>query len=216
VSGLLALVLGAGFVVAGGLTAFVLANGETRRALRLAMARKHRWFAPRIIVAGDSLASGCSFRPLSGRPFGVLSVAKGGATLREIAVQLADVQAIEAKWIVIDGGLNDLLTDDANIAQIERDFRLLLRRINPARKAIFTLMPHVADPAWAARINSVNERVAELCAQRGVVALDLNPELSLNGVRRPEMTDDGLHFTSRANAAWVEATRRLMIETSRC
>jgi len=62
------------------------------------------------IIVGATVSLRLFVSAAIGRPFGVLSVAKGGATLREIAVQLADVQAIEAKWIVIDGGLNDLLT----------------------------------------------------------------------------------------------------------
>jgi hypothetical protein len=37
--------------------------------------------------------------------------------------------------------------------------------------------------------------------------LDLNPHVSLNGVRRAEMSDDGVHFTPRANAVWIAALR---------
>jgi lysophospholipase L1-like esterase len=52
--------------------------------------------------------------------------------------------------------------------------------------------------------------MAALCAEHGVAVLDLNPEVSTGGVRRPEMTDDGLHFSARANEAWIAAVRRMM------
>lgn len=207
-SGALALVLGAPLLLAAGLSVFVLTTQDLRQALRLALAQKYRWFTPQIIVAGDSLAAGCAFRPLSANPFDVLTVAKGGATLQEIAVQLSQVRGFAAQWIVFDGGLNDLLSDDSSPAQIEHDFRLLLRRMGVVKKATFTLMPHVADPGWTARIDDANQLIAAICEQNGIGVLDLNPELSAGGVRRPEMTDDGLHFTSRANAVWIAALKQ--------
>lgn len=194
----------------GGLLVFVLTHQDLPRALRLALAQKYRWFIPQIIIAGDSLAAGCAFRSLAPKPFGVLTVAKGGATLQEIAVQLSQVRGIAAQWIVFDGGLNDLLSDDSSLAQIEHDFRLLLRRMGAVRRATFTLMPHVADARWTARIDDANQLIAAICEQNGIGVLDLNPELSTDGVRRPEMTDDGLHFTSRANAVWVAFLKQRM------
>jgi lysophospholipase L1-like esterase len=50
--------------------------------------------------------------------------------------------------------------------------------------------------------------MAALCAEHGVAVLDLKPELSTGGVCRPEMTDDGLHFSAPANEAWITAARR--------
>ena len=94
--------------------------------------------------------------------------------------------------------------------QIEHDFRALLRRLDDGARAIFTLMPHVADPAYSEQIEAANRRMAALCAEHGVAVLDLNPEVSTGGVRRPEMTDDGLHFSARANEAWIAAVRRMM------
>ncbi len=57
--------------------------------------------------------------------------------------------------------------------------------------------------AYSVRIETVNRRMAALCAEHGVAVLDLKPELSTGGVCRPEMTDDGLHFSARANEAWI-------------
>lgn len=171
-----------------------------------------------IAVVGDSLAAGCPFRTLSCRRFKVINLAKGGARLADIAGQLERAQRNGARRFIIDGGLNDLLSA-APIRDIERDFRGVLQVLDPGASAIFTLMPYVAQKDAASRIDAANAMMTELCRDRGVVALDLNPQVSLNGVRRAEMSDDGLHFTPRANAVWIAAIReklsdQLLLETN--
>ncbi len=189
---------------------FALVDRDARDAMLLSLARNLRWTAPQVIVVGDSLAACCPFAKLSRRPLGVLTLAKGGATLKEIGGQILRARGIAARHVIIDGGLNDILFHDAPPEQIEHDFRALLRRLDDGATAIFTLMPHVADPAYSEQIEAANRRMAALCAEHGVAVLDLNPELSADGVRRPEMTDDGLHFSARANEAWIAAVRRMM------
>lgn len=190
--------------------AYAIANAKTRRDLRLALARKSRLFAPRLIVAGDSLAACCDFRPLARKPFGVLSMAKGGATLREIAGQLSLTKGIRARLTIVDGGLNDLLAHGAEPERIAGDFRLLASQLGSGGEAVFTLMPHVADRAQTARIDEANALIAAICRENGVAVLDLNPIVSVDGVRKAEMTDDGLHFTPHANALWIEALRNVL------
>jgi hypothetical protein len=204
------LLFAAVFLLAATVAVFALVNRGAREAMLLSVARNQRWIAPRIIVVGDSLAACCPFGTLSRRPLGVLTLAKGGATLKEIAGQIMQARGIAARYVVIDGGLNDILFDAAPPEQIERDFRALLRRLDDGATAIFTLMPHVADRAYSERIEAANRRMAALCAEHGVRVLDLNPELSMGGVRRPEMTNDGLHFSARANEAWISALRRMI------
>ena len=189
---------------------FAGVNPGARDAVALSLARNQRWIAPRIIVVGDSLAACCPFGKLSRRPLGVLTLAKGGATLKEIGEQITRARGIAARYLIIDGGLNDVLFHAAPLEQIEHDFRALLRRLDDGATAIFTLMPHVADGAHGERIEAANRRMAELCAEHGVGVLDLNPELSIGGARKPEMTYDGLHFSARANEAWLAALRRMM------
>ena len=163
--------------------------------------------AASLAVVGDSLAAGCPFHKLSRRPFDVMNLAKGGARLAHIAGQLERAQRIRASRYIIDGGLNDLLGDAAPIRDIERDFHGLLQVLDPGAPAIFTLMPYLAESEAAPRIDAANTIMAELCRERGVEVLDLNPHVSLNGARRAEMSDDGLHFTPRANAVWIAALR---------
>jgi len=137
----------------------------------------------------------------------VINLAKGGARLADIAGQLERAQRNGARRFIIDGGLNDLFRAAAPIQDVERDFRRLLQVLDPDASAIFTLMPYIAQREAAPRIDAANAMMAELCRGRGIEVLDLNPRVSLNGARRAEMSDDGVHFTPRANAVWIAALR---------
>ena len=162
------------------------------------------------MIAGDSLAAGCPFRHLFLRPLATLNLARGGARLADVAAQLRDApRSVELSY-VIDGGLNDLLGAGASTLAIARDFRALLDALPCPSRSVFTLMPHVSDMAEASRIDAANAAMTELCREYSVAVLDLNPIVSRGGTRRPEMTDDGLHFTSRANALWIEALKPML------
>jgi lysophospholipase L1-like esterase len=161
----------------------------------------------RVVVAGDSLAACCPFWRLSAWPLATLNLARGGARLADVAAQLRAAPRRAALRVVFDGGLNDLLGAQASTASIERDFREALDALPDPARTIFTLMPHVSDKAQSSRIDAANAAMAELCRRHCVAVLDLNPIVSFEGARRPEMTDDGLHFTRRANALWLEALR---------
>jgi lysophospholipase L1-like esterase len=197
--------------VAGiGLSAFAFSSGAVRRAMFLSLIeRSGGRISPRYVVVGDSLAAQCPWgRALGLRPFGVLNLAVGGATLKEIAGQIARARTIGKNFLLIDGGLNDLLFDGASLQQIEYDFKALLRRLEPEDKAVVTLMPYVSDPSFTARIDEANAIMRRLAEERGCLVVDINAEISSNGVRRMEMTNDGLHFSALADSIWIEAVRR--------
>ncbi|MBI1868029.1 MAG: hypothetical protein HYS06_07020 [Methylocystis sp.] len=189
---------------------FVVMNGALRAALMLALSRKiARIVPPNYAIVGDSLATQCAWRrQLARHPFAVVNLACGGATIKEIAGQVAQANALGAQCIMINGGLNDLLFDQAPIEQIEYDFKAVLRRIGADRRAVVTLVPHVADPAYGARIDQANRSLRALAEQRGFAVVDLNPLIAAHGARRPEMTNDGLHFTPLACAIWIDAVKR--------
>ncbi|PWB81896.1 MAG: hypothetical protein C3F11_13795 [Methylocystaceae bacterium] len=187
---------------------FVFLDGSLRRAFLLAIFKRlAQKYPPAYAIVGDSLATQSDWRSLGRHPLDVINLAKGGATIKEIAGQALEARDLGARCVVIDGGLNDLLFDEAPIEQIEYDFRALLRRIGANAHAIVTLMPYVADPALAPRIDAANRVIGALAKERGFAVVDLNPRLSSHGARKSEMTDDGLHFTPLASSIWVEAVR---------
>ena len=110
---LVVILLVAAFLLAAKVAVFALVDRDARDAMLLSLARNQRWIAPRVIVVGDSLAACCPFAKLSWRPLGVLTLAKGGATLKEIGGQITRARGIAARYVIIDGGLNDILFHDA-------------------------------------------------------------------------------------------------------
>lgn len=189
---------------------FALTSGSLRRAMLFSLFERSRgWISPRYVVVGDSLSAQCPWsRGLSVSPFGVLNLAVGGATLGEIGGQVMRSRSIRKRFLLINGGLNDLLAHGASREQIEHDFKTLLRRVDAGPVVVVTLMPYVADPAMTARIDEANGSLRRLAEERGCLVVDLNPEVSSDGVRRTEMTQDGLHFTPLADSLWIDAVRR--------
>ena len=68
-------------------------------------------------------------------------------------------------------------------------------------------MPYVADVNFADRITAANEVIAELSLQREIPVVDINSSLSVDGVRRPEMTTDGIHLSALACRTWIAAVK---------
>lgn len=199
------------FSIAGLATSlFVVVNGSMRRAFILAVLQKTGAVVSLdYLIVGDSLAEQCDWAgKLSRRRWAAFNLATGGATIKEIASQIVRARAIRAKYLLINGGLNDLLFDGAPIEQVEYDFKALLRRIDDHARVVVTLLPYISDPAFAERIDQANWVIRHLAEQRGCAVIDLNPEISLQRVRRPEMSNDGLHFTPLADRIWIEAVRR--------
>jgi lysophospholipase L1-like esterase len=63
-------------------------------------------------------------------------------------------------------------------------------------------------------ITAANKMIAELSLQRGIPVVDVNPTLSVDGVRRPEMTTDGIHFSAMACQAWITAVKTRLAPTN--
>lgn len=190
----------------------VASDAGARRAFRIALHRRVAHLRPpRYAIVGDSLAAQCDWRPLRLRPFDVLRLCLGGATLKDIGAQIVEARMMGARCFVIDGGLNDLLFDEAPLAQIENDFRALLRRLPEDARGVLMLAPHVADAATAPRIDEINALMRALAEARGLAVVDLAPQLSHNGARLPEMTDDGLHFSPLAAKLWVRAAKERLL-----
>jgi lysophospholipase L1-like esterase len=110
--------------------------------------------------------------------------------------------------VIISGGINDLINNEAPLGAIRFDFALLLRRLGKQQKSIVTLIPYISDRNFTDRITAANEAIAELSFKHGISVLDINPLLSAGGVRRPEMmTRDGIHLSALACQTWIAAVK---------
>lgn len=161
----------------------------------------------RYIFIGDSLTLDCAWHWVTPRPLSTAVLAQGGAGILGIAPQLTLARALGAKKLFIAAGINDILLHNDSTERIATNFEYLLRGVSAGQDAVVTLVPYVSNPAFAPRIAAANSVIAKLAGQRGFQVIDLNPQISVGGVRKPEMTRDGVHFTRRACAIWAAAVK---------
>lgn len=177
------------------------------------------WFArvwtPTYALAGDSTTRNCTWAGrLDWNPFAIANLAASGRATREIVAQVRSAKRLGAHTVLIAAGINDLLLDDAPTDVIAFNFDVLFRNLGRDQRAIVTLIPYTSDVALSSRIDAANISIRRLAEQRNIAVIDLNPALSDNRVRRPEMTFDGIHFTERACAVWLGLLKKQLSETA--
>ena len=149
-------------------------------------------------VVGDSLAAECPWKWTFGfSPVAVANLAAAGADLRRITRQIELAHDLRPQIMLISGGVNDLINYEAPLDAIRSDFALLLRRLGKQQKSIVTLIPYISDRNFTDRITAANAAIAELSLKHGIPV----------GVRRPEMTRDGIHLSAPACQTWIAAVR---------
>jgi lysophospholipase L1-like esterase len=160
------------------------------------------------VVVGDSLAALCPWKWSFGlSPVAVANLAVSGSDIRGMIHQIDLVDQFRPQVILISGGLNDLISYEAPLDAIRHDFALLLRNLRKEQKSVVTLMPYISDANFADRITAANEVIAELSLPRGIPVVDINSFLSVDGVRRPEMTTDGIHLSALACRTWIAVVK---------
>jgi len=192
-------------------------SGTIRSAVWLVATRAiARLVPPDYALVGDSRVLDCRWvGRLSRNPLAIANLAVGGTVLRQIQPQGSEAKALGAKYVIIAGGVNDLLIDNAPISQIAFDFALLLRDLGEAQAGVITLIAYTSNPALSPRIDEANAQLSRLAKGRMLATIDLNGALAQNGVLRPEMTYDGVHFTDRACVVWAAMLRDALSELHR-
>jgi lysophospholipase L1-like esterase len=197
--------------------ALVLASGTIRSyILDLIEQQVARAWPFTYVVVGDSLAAECPWKWAFGlSPVAVANLAVAGSDLRRITRQIELAHGLRPKIMLISGGINDLINYEAPLDEIRYDFALLLRRLGKEQKSIVTLIPYISDQNFTDRITAANNVIAELSLRRGIPVVDINSSLSVDGVRRPEMTTDGIHFSALACRSWIAAVKSRLTATNR-
>jgi len=197
--------------------ALVLMSGTIRSYIPVLIDRQvARAWPFTYVVVGDSLAAECPWKWAFGlSPVAVANLAAAGADLRRITRQIELAHDLRPQIMLISGGINDLINYEAPLDEIRYDFTLLLRRLGKEQKSVVTLIPYISDRNFTDRITAANNVIAELSLQRGIPVVDINPSLSVDGVRRPEMTTDGIHLSVLACRSWIAAVKSRLIATNR-
>lgn len=192
----------------------VVASGTVRSAFGLVATRTiARVWAPDYVLIGDSLTRDCDLRGrLTWNPLASVNLASGGAVMRQIAEQASEARELRGRTILIAGGINDHVIDNAGTDKIAFDFGILLQRLAPGQRGVVTLIPHVSDRAMSIRIDASNVVIRRMAESRGFSIIDLSTVLSDGGVRRPDMTTDGTHFSERACQVWADLLRKQLAQ----
>jgi lysophospholipase L1-like esterase len=203
-------VLTQGIGLAGlAMLALGLMSGTIRSSIPILIDRQLARARPfTYVVVGDSLAALCPWKWSFGlSPVAVANLAVSGSDIRGIIHQIDLADQFRPQVILISGGLNDLISYEAPLDAIRHDFALLLRHLRNEQKSVVTLMPYISKANFADRITAANEVIAELSLQRGIPVVDVNSSLSVDGVRRPEMTTDGIHLSALACRTWIAVVK---------
>lgn len=185
----------------------VLLSGTLRSAYVSTLDRKiASIWRPKYAFVGDSLTAGCNWRWELGE-LAVINLGIGGADIKDIARQVVQASALKVAFMSIEGGINDVILEAAPVERIGQDFGYLLERIPADQKAVVTLIPLVSYQSLTAKIEAANSALRSLAEGRGLPIVDLNSRLAPQGVRRPETTTDGIHFTREVCRIWAEEIR---------
>jgi len=86
----------------------------------------------------------------------------------------------------------------SHISQVSPGTRILINSVFP-RTTLLT-----------EQITMLNDKLRIIASERGLIFVDMWPELAVNGALRSEFTRDNLHLTPAGYAAWVSVLSPLI------
>jgi lysophospholipase L1-like esterase len=158
---------------------------------------------PRFVFVGDSLtAQGNWGWMLARNPFSAINLAESGASINEVAAQVAKARPYHADFLLMMAGTNDLLTYHHTLEQIICNYGFLLEKARTKQRLIVTLIPYTSFVEHRDIIRAANSEIRRLLERIDVDIIDLNNYFSTNGILDKGVTTDGVHFNRRAYHIW--------------
>jgi lysophospholipase L1-like esterase len=76
-----------------------------------------------------------------------------------------------------------------------------------------TLIPYTSFPEYIDDIRAANSEIRRLSELKGADIIDINIQLSVNGILNKDLTTDGVHFNQRAYQIWSnEIFKRIKLQ----
>ncbi|HXE80494.1 MAG TPA: GDSL-type esterase/lipase family protein [Vicinamibacterales bacterium] len=131
-----------------------------------------------------------------------------------------ELDGVNPKVIVVQAGANNVGRvpgGDAKVEDIVRGIAAILdacRAKAPHAALVLTaVFPRSDSPAVAPEIRQINERLAQLAAERSVRFLNINDRIGTpEGTLAPGMSNDGLHLSLAAYQVWADALKPILTE----
>jgi len=190
----------------------IVLNQPVRQAYLLMIDRQiAKVVPPRFVFVGDSLtAYGNWGWMLARNPFSATNLAEPGASINEVASQIASARTYHADLLLVMAGTNDILTYHHTFEQIACNYGYLLDKVRPEQRLIVTLVPYTSFPEYTDKIRAVNSEIRRLSELKGADIIDINTYLSNDGLLSYQFTTDGIHFNRRAYQIWGDEIRKRM------
>ena len=158
---------------------------------------------PRFVFVGDSLtAQGNWGWMLARNPLSAANLAEPGASINEVAVQVTRAGNYHAEVLLVMAGTNDIVTYHHTLEQIVCNYQFLLEKVPTQLQLIVTLIPYTSFPEYTNNIRASNLEIMRLSERKGADIIDINSQLSNNGILDKDLTVDGVHFNRRAYQIW--------------
>lgn len=193
-------------------------DAGVRRAFRIALHRRvTRLRAPRYAIVGDSLAAQCDWRPLRRRPFDVLRLCLGGATLKDIGAQI-----VEARMGGGGNGGAEPIRDVAGVKLFAKavsgiDAKDLKSLVDEAKKTIGSGVVAIANASVDGKAGVVVGVTADLTARYNAVDLVRVASEKLGGKGgggRPDLAQAGGPDATALEAALTAIEETLRVKAA--
>lgn len=169
-----------------------------------------RFIRPTFVMLGDSLTE--KGQPWSLRlgldPLAAISLARGGATIYQIAGSTDEVRKYHPRYIHILGGSNDLLLGDRDEKAFVRRYSKMLDQLPKDATILVTMIPPTKYAEESARTRLFNAALLPVLRMRGVHIIDPWPQMTRGGIIDPAYTTDGVHLSEAAYKLWEAAITR--------
>ena len=137
-------------------------------------------------------------------PFKTLNDGANGLLAYQIANTFSG-RGEKYKILGITAGTNDVLRDNFEIKNFEKDYKYLLNKTSSIKaKIIINLIPLTEIPELNLKINESNLLIRDLAKNYDVCVVDINKKIAPNGILLEEFSDDGVHLSKKAYKKWEE------------
>jgi lysophospholipase L1-like esterase len=169
-----------------------------------------------IVMLGDSITAGVEWNEL----FGISDIINrgiGSDTTEGFYNRLRDIYAIKPKMCFIMGGINDIgfgISVEKILNNMKRVVEgLKENQINPIVQS--TLYIAKGQPNWIKvnkAVDELNNGLKNMCEANGLIFIDINKVLSINGYLKGEYTYDGVHLYGIGYEEWKNLIMPIIIE----
>ncbi|MDR1897208.1 MAG: GDSL-type esterase/lipase family protein [Prevotellaceae bacterium] len=188
------------------LTAKKTVTNSTYYDMRNSLFSVYKKDSIKIVMLGNSITAGVEWNELLGRG-DIANRGIGGDITEGFINRLPDIYGLNPKICFIMGGINDI-GRGLPVDVIVENMRTIVENLNShGIKTVIQSTLYIskqADPKKKrnAAVDELNKHLKEICAEKGLLFLDVNQTLSSDGALDEKYTYDGVHLLGSGYEKW--------------